>query len=319
MGVRAVTYPVSLVKTRLQVAGERKSFQTMKTLSDIFRKEGPRALYQGFTVTALGALPGQILYLSSMEFTKERVGRILRNLHFDENQTALVSGLMGGAVASTSTQLVVVPVDIVAQRLMIQQRQAPKLLSAAPTIPLEVPAPPPPEPQFTTARTLIPHIFQTEGVRGFYRGFFLSLATYAPSSAVWWGTQSLVKRMLENAFYPQEHVLPGDLDTEPNSHLGLAAVSGGAAGLVAACITNPMDVIKTRIQTREVVGRISEFRLFTNTFATLLREEGYRGLTRGGGARMASMALTSVLMITTYETVKKLSYRPLEDLQTFNL
>lgn len=32
------------------------------------------------------------------------------------------------------------------------------------------------------------HIIRHEGVLGLYRGFFVSLATYTPSSAIWWSS-----------------------------------------------------------------------------------------------------------------------------------
>ncbi|TPX57642.1 hypothetical protein PhCBS80983_g03698 [Powellomyces hirtus] len=301
-------------------------------MSTIFRREGPRgeqhnvyyilcaasehaaALYQGFTITALGALPGQIIYLSAMESTKMLVANACRDLfHLDENRTALVSGLLGGGVASLSTQLVVVPVDVVSQRLMIQQRTMKVAADGRQEAKVGTARPPMKDAErFTTARTLIPHIIKTEGVRGLYRGFFMSVATYAPSSAVWWGTQSFVKRFLGSALYSSEAIDAGSILPAEHiaSQFSLAAVSGATAGIVAAFATNPMDVVKTRIQTRETNGlRQSEFKLFTSTCRDMLNQEGWRGFTRGLGARIVNMGLTSMLMITTYETVKRLSFR----------
>ncbi|KNC96345.1 uncharacterized protein SPPG_08246 [Spizellomyces punctatus DAOM BR117] len=292
LAVRSLTYPVSLVKTRVQVGNKRQRFQSIKMLSKIVRLEGVRALYQGFTVTALGTLPGQMIYLSAMESTKLVVSTTCRKmLGWDENRTALVSGLLGGGVASLSTQIVMVPVDVVSQRLMIQKRHHHKMDVPSSTSTSH------PSPPLTTGRALFLHILQTEGPRGLYKGFLTSILTYAPSSAIWWGTQSLCKSVL------------GPLVPDRNAaFVAVSAASGLVAGFVAASFTTPLDVIKTRIQTVTPSHR-SELDLLTNTCRTLWQTQGWKGFTRGMGARMVNMGMTSVLMIVTYETVKKLSYR----------
>lgn len=39
-------------------------------------------------------------------------------------------------------------------------------------------------------------ILKSEGVRGLYRGFGLSVITYAPSSAVWWASYGSSQRVI---------------------------------------------------------------------------------------------------------------------------
>lgn len=75
------------------------------------------------------------------------------------------------------SQTIVVPLDIVSQRMMIdgQGRDVRKTRERA-----------------RGFLSVTKHIFRTEGVRGFYRGYLPSIATYAPSSAIWWGTYGLL-------------------------------------------------------------------------------------------------------------------------------
>ncbi|KAJ3250128.1 hypothetical protein HK104_007502 [Borealophlyctis nickersoniae] len=98
------------------------------------------------------------------------------------------------------------------------------------------------------------------------------------------------------------------LAAPPADTLALSAVSGFFAGCAAACITNPLDVIKTRLQTSPADAKRSEAVLLKETILKLKREEGWKGFTRGVGARMMNMGPTSILMIITYETVKRLSF-----------
>lgn len=48
---------------------------------------------------------------------------------------------------------------------------------------------------------------------------------------------------------------------------------------MATALTIPFDVIKTRLQTQAILGE-QKYRGVVHTAATIIREEGYRGLTR---------------------------------------
>lgn len=39
-------------------------------------------------------------------------------------------------------------------------------------------------------------ILKSDGIRGFYRGFGLSVMTYSPSSAVWWASYGSSQRVI---------------------------------------------------------------------------------------------------------------------------
>lgn len=94
-----------------------------------------------------------------------------------------------------------------------------------------------------TLTALITHILQTEGIRGLYRGFLTSIFTYAPSSAVWWGTQNLSKKVFGRLFHTEQtnhKNIDGILGQNTLKHFGISALSGFTAGCVAACVTNPL-------------------------------------------------------------------------------
>ncbi len=72
------------------------------------------------------------------------------------------------------SQTIVVPLDIVSQRMMISGQGS-----------------------LTRERSngllaISKQVYRAEGVRGFYRGYLPSIATYAPSSALWWGSYGLL-------------------------------------------------------------------------------------------------------------------------------
>lgn len=75
------------------------------------------------------------------------------------------------------------------------------------------------------------------------------------------------------------------------------------AAATASTLTNPMDVVRARVQ---VEGRSSVI----ETFKQLMAEEGIWGLTKGLSARIISSTPTSIMIVIGYETLKRLSLRP---------
>lgn len=176
-----------------------------------------------------------------------------------------------------------------------------------------------PYPYYPTSFHALRHILQVEGASGLYRGFFSSLITYMPSSAIWWASNALARRHLNYWIYgdagglqqPEddeqeghpwnEMDLPPRLLSRPPRDLAVLALSGIFAGLTSAMLTNPLDVLKTRIQTSALP--------FSTVLKNLLATEGPWGLARGVRARMLSTVPTSTLLIFSYEVVKSLSVR----------
>ena len=148
--------------------------------------------------------------------------------------------------------------------------------------------------QIGTARDTVGHvvrtIWQQQGLRGFYKGYLASLTVYAPTSSVWWTT------------YSNTCALLGKDDRDAYvATMWRSSVAGAVAGLTAAIVTNPLDVCKTRIQT------MTANRSMLAVAKELYAKEGARGFLRGSSARCAAMAPTSMLMIFSFETVKRMA------------
>jgi solute carrier family 25 protein 44 len=99
--VRVVVYPASLIKTRLQLETTART-SALRTFIRIIKVEGARSLYQGFPLSASGAVPAQMVYLSIYESSKQYFGKFL---HGD-----ISKNLAAGMCASVASQVIVVPV-----------------------------------------------------------------------------------------------------------------------------------------------------------------------------------------------------------------
>ncbi|KAG2799597.1 hypothetical protein PC118_g20332 [Phytophthora cactorum] len=273
LAVRAAVYPSNLVKTRLQVQSKHKPLYsgTANAFATIFRQEGARGLYKGFGASTANVLTGN-LYISVYEKSRKVV---------KDHTTVGEKGanFVGGAIASLVSQTVVVPLDIVSQRMMLSgQGQDVRKTREHPKGFL----------------TVTKQVFRTEGIRGFYRGYVPSIATYAPSSSIWWGSYGL----LVPVYYNLMKTWPTDPFWKQVVAQGL---SGASAGIITGILTNPMDIVRTKAQVYTQYGAM-------DTLKYILKTEGPMGLMTGLSARLLAMGPSGILMVTSNpldrETIK---------------
>ena len=107
-------YPVSVIKTRLQVSSkdiaERNAFQVIR---GILKTDGIPGLYRGFGTVITGTIPARIIFLTALETTKVAAFRMLEPLKLSEPSQAAIANGIAGMMGSLCAQAVFVPVDVV--------------------------------------------------------------------------------------------------------------------------------------------------------------------------------------------------------------
>jgi solute carrier family 25 protein 44 len=153
---------------------------------------------------------------------------------------------------------------------------------------------------------LAQRIIREEGVRGLYRGFGASVATFVPSSAIWWsaygGWQAFLWKTVDRIQEKRNSTVPARTEGQL---LAVEVVAGVLTGCTSASLTTPLDVVKTRLQTRDS-GNSSTKPTWRGTAAELIKNEGPKGLFRGVAPRMVSTSIWGTVMVTTYEFLKRL-------------
>lgn len=84
------------------------------------------------------------------------------------------------------------------------------------------------------------------------------------------------------------------------SHLLIQSVAGTLGGFTTTIITNPLDIVRARLQVQRI-GSISR------AFRELWHEEGLQMFTKGLSARLIQSATFSFSIILGYETIKRVS------------
>ncbi|XP_052204465.1 uncharacterized protein LOC127809594 [Diospyros lotus] len=280
-GLTVALYPVSLVKTRLQVASkdavDRNAFSVIR---GILRTDGIPGLYRGFGTVITGAVPARIIFLTALETTKVAALKLVEPLKLSEPTEAAIANGIAGMAASLCSQAVFVPIDVVSQRLMVQGYSG--------------------HATYNGGLDVVRKVLKLDGVQGLYRGFGLSVMTYSPSSAVWWASygssQRLIWRLLSQESEPEKY------SPSQSTIVCVQAAGGILAAAAASCITTPLDTIKTRLQ---VMGHEKRHTI-RQVVKTLVVDDGWIGLYRGLGPRFFSMSAWGTTMILAYEYLKRL-------------
>lgn len=130
-------------------------------------------------------------------------------------------------------------------------------------------------------------IFQERGIRGFFQGFVPTTARQAANSATRFSSYTTIKQLA------QGYVAPGEK---------LGAVStfaiGGLAGLITVYVTQPLDTVKTRMQSLEASKNYKNSLVCA---VKIFRDEGVFTFWSGAVPRLVRLILSGGIVFTMYE------------------
>jgi len=287
-GLTTILHPASVIKVRQQVLGSAGNHIHIRTaLAHAVTRlqfEGIRQLYRGVGVVLSLAIPARVVYITTLEGTRLGLSSLLSG-HLSPTTATTLSAGMAGGLAAVSAQLIVVPMDIISQRQMVSF-----------------------EPKSPRFNSIVQSILSSpEGIRGLYRGFGISLFASLPTGTLWWATYAACQEKVNKLVHGNDN---RDYVLHPT--VGLIAsqlTSGVSAAVVAATISQPLDVVKTRLQVAE--GSISSADLnYRGVVLNLYRESGFLGFFKGMIPRMVHMSLWGTVLASAYEFLKYISRHP---------
>lgn len=199
--------------------------------------------------------------------TYETVKHALGGNKSNDDQHHPIINATAGALATMAHDAVVTPFDVVKQRLQVFDHKYSGIVQC------------------------IRKVYHEQGLRAFYASYPTTLAMNVPFMAVFFSAYESFKLILNKSNFDPKH---------PTTHM----IAGGSAGALAGLLTTPLDVIKTRLQIGAETGQT--YSGPSHVARTILKEEGWKGLTRGVQARVLYFMPSAAICWSTYEFMKAL-------------
>ncbi|KAF8808133.1 mitochondrial carrier [Phlegmacium glaucopus] len=244
-----IVYPIdmgSMQNQRSTVVGQMLYKNSIDCAKKIFRNEGFLGFYRGLGPQLVGVAPEKAIKLTVNDLVRSRA------MDPETGRIKVIWELAAGAMAGGSQVVFTNPLEIVKIRLQIQGEAA-KVEGAIPKGAI--------------------HIIRQLGILGLYKGATACLLRDIPFSAIYFTAYSHLKSDVFHEGYNGKRL--SFLET-----LGAAAI----AGMPAAYLTTPADVVKTRLQVEARKGQ-THYAGLRDAFVKIYREEGFRALFKGGPAR----------------------------------
>lgn len=262
-------YPVDTIKTRMQSYVAVRDFANLGMFNatrSIVAAEGIRALWRGVGAVALSAGPAHALYFATYEGVRHR----LAPESAKDGLVHPVATAMAGVCATIAGDGIMTPMDVVKQRMQLAANGT-----------------------YSSVMECARRVYANHGLRAFYAGYGATLVMNVPFTAVYFSGYETAKKMILDWRRKDEH------EFSAASH----CAAGALAGALAAASTNPLDVVKTRLQTQGEVGA-RRYRGLLDALRSIRVEEGLSGLMRGVRPRVLFHMPAAAVCWTTYEFCK---------------
>ncbi|XP_015371018.1 PREDICTED: mitochondrial 2-oxoglutarate/malate carrier protein-like [Diuraphis noxia] len=271
MGSAVFVHPLEVLKFRMQLSGEKGATSDHKSsihaITNMARKEKLSGFYKGITAN----------FVRQLIFTSTRVGCYTSLV--DELKKRGQGTVMNNAIASMSTgalaAFISTPTDIAMVRMTADGR-----------LPKES------RRNYKNAFDALIKIRKDEGVVGLWRG---TVATML---------RAMTANLTQLMSYDEAKVYMMNNYNMENG-LKLHAISSMISGIVYSVCSNPMDVLKTRIQQQKIVDGKAEYSGIIEVASILLKTEGITALWKGWPFYYLRVAPGTVLLFIFMEQLKK--------------
>ncbi|XP_061368197.1 nicotinamide adenine dinucleotide transporter 1, chloroplastic isoform X2 [Gastrolobium bilobum] len=187
------------------------------------------------------------------------------------NIRGLICNAGAGAAAGAIAATFVCPLDVIKTRLQVHGL--------------------PPAQKGSIIVSSLKNIVRTEGFRGMYRGLSPTILALLPNWAVYFTVYEQLKGLLRS------HDGCNELSTIGN------IIAAAGAGAATAISTNPLWVVKTRLQTQGMRPDVVPYKSVLSALTRISREEGMRGLYSGIVPSLAGVSHVAI-QFPAYEKIK---------------
>ncbi|XP_073720633.1 mitochondrial glutamate carrier 1-like [Misgurnus anguillicaudatus] len=268
IGVTCV-FPIDLAKTRLQNQqnGSRLYTSMSDCLIKTIRSEGYFGMYRGAAVNLTLVTPEKAIKLAANDFFRFHLSK-------DGQKLTLLREMLAGCGAGTCQVIVTTPMEM----LKIQLQDAGRIAAQRKLMPQAVtPAGGPVELKSQTAMQITRDLLKEKGIAGLYKGLGATLLRDVPFSMIYFPLFANLNNL-------------GKKEADGPAPFYVSFISGCIAGSTAAVAVNPVDVIKTRLQSLTRGSHEDTYSGVTDCIRKILRNEGPTAFLKGAYCRALVIA-----------------------------
>lgn len=275
--VDVALFPIDTLKTRLQ------------SPQGFLKSGGFRGVYNGLGAAAIGSAPGAALFFSTYETLKEAINNN-PNSHShshsgSDQQEPIMSPMWGHIIAASVGEatacLVRVPTEVIKQNMQSSTTTtSPSLIQTWNTILAQ---------KNTNA-------FGSSVFGGLYRGYGITLFREIPFA--------FIQFPLYESFKSSWAKYQSIQDVSPFQ----AACCGSVSGAIAASVTTPLDVIKTRL----MIGKDANGVVYKNAMDVarrVVKDEGSKTLWKGIEPRVMWISIGGFVFFGAYEEFRTITMK----------
>ncbi|GAB5372163.1 hypothetical protein AAMO2058_001641900 [Amorphochlora amoebiformis] len=273
-----VTYPMEFVKVQFQLlspnrrsAAGAKSFTSkvgfVSIITETMRRSGPLGLYEGLTPWLVFTLPRCALKFATYEWLTEKAN-LRQHSHSTQGLGAMLCGAGAGGVewAVAGTPMQNVSIKMLHDSNDGNSRKYRSMIHA------------------------VASIWREEGfIRGFYSGILPTVAKASVNNGIRFAAYGEICKIFSST---------NGLSGSKGLSTVESMVAGFLTGLISAVVTQPIDTVKTNMQSlsadrydRSILGCCRE----------IVRQSGLVGFYRGLGPRLCRVPLEQALLFTLYD------------------
>ncbi len=270
--VTMITQPLQVLRTNMLV-----TYKNTKVISmtEMFKKityeEGFRGFYRGFIPSMVKTVTGSVIYFVALEQIKDII-KGKNTLKIKNNKNDIILNFLSSGLARTIQSVLINPLLIAKTRIEVVGVN-----------------------NYTSLTDALIKIKKEEGYRGYFKGLKQALLKDVPHSAIFFSLYEFFKHISHN------YLNIKNLQIQ-------VAFSTLVANIILTSITNPIEVLRTRVQFLHISKNSQhEYKGIVSGVYRIAVEEGMRGLCAGIILRFIKKAIGSVLIWTSYETLKSKS------------
>jgi len=255
----SICHPIDTIKAMIQF-GIGNNVVRWEDIKRSWKIEGVRTFYRGYPTVLLSTVPCTATYFCSYETSLKFI---------PGPEESFIRQSLSGVCAQLVASILYTPRDVIKERLQVQYFQTGHMKN-----------------KYKGSLDALSQIYNTEGLKGLYRGYFQTLSLWSVYGAVYLGVYAKAKYFMKRLTRVE--------NLTPQLILPCALVSAA----FSAAVTNPLDVVKLHNQVH------SDKQTFWNILIENTKKYGYRVWVRGTFVRVGWITPRTALSFTTYEICK---------------